>query len=106
MTVTCPCCGAPMNADAAAVKSLEHVKASPTERVLLRTLIDRYPRAISRDALTTCLFSGADAPESDFRQMQVYAARVRKLLAPHGWTISGSKGGRGNTGLYRLERLA
>jgi DNA-binding winged helix-turn-helix (wHTH) protein len=95
-----------MPAEAVPVKSLAHVKASPTERVLLRTLVDRYPHFIDRDALTSRLFSGAKAPESDFRQMQVYAARVRKLLAPHGWTISGSKGGRGNTGVYRLERLA
>jgi hypothetical protein len=94
-----------MNADAVPVKALLDVRASPTERVMLRTLVDRYPHAIDLPSMTDRLFSGSNAPISGDRQTQVYASRLRKLLAPHGWTVSGSKGGRGNTGIYRLERL-
>lgn len=105
--ITCPCCGAPMNVDLSSVKAMDHVKATPSHRIIIRALVKAFPRGVPRDALISHMYSGTlnGGPDSAVQILRSQVCALRKHLSAYGWTIASNGGGIGNIGEYRLERL-
>ena len=103
--ITCPCCGGYM-AKPISLDDLREIHLTSTERVILRELINRYPRSVSIDELTERTLSGRrdGGPESGRRMIHVYISRIRRKLTDVKWTLTGGQGGRGNYGQYRLTK--
>lgn len=105
-TVSCPCCGGPMTG--IPMDRLVDVRMRASERKLLAALHKAYPRKLDMPALVDALYwddpsGGPDTAEMVARQMIYY---LRKTLRTVGWTVNNARRGRGNKGLYRLEKIA
>ncbi|TPW26016.1 hypothetical protein [Pararhizobium mangrovi] len=99
---TCPCCGKPV--DKVEVEALEDAPLSYTRKSIVRRLISAYPRMVSAETLMNAMYGGAREPENARLSLAVTMTAIRKILRPHGWTISRSKGGQANKGYFKLER--
>ncbi|MFC3208124.1 helix-turn-helix domain-containing protein [Aquamicrobium soli] len=106
MNIHCPTCGHEL-----AVMPLAGVSEIPLEgqaRAIADLLAKAYPKSVSRTAIWDALYGddpngGPDNPDAVIN-VRIY--RLRKQLAPYGWTVPKASPGRGNHGRYRLVRLA
>ncbi len=90
MTFSCPCCGAPIAADRLPARMLTDVRGLPLqERRILEALVRAYPRAIDGAGLVDAVYfdrpDGGPLDAANFVQQLV--SRLRRRLAPLGWTI-------------------
>ena len=106
MTHTCPCCGAPINAEAVPVKALAHVRLGHVQGAVLRIMIAAFPEKVQSERLQNAVYGAADdAPENTSQGIKWAVSELRKSLRPYGWTVSKSERGP-ILGAWRLERLA
>jgi hypothetical protein len=101
----CPCCHRPLGR--ALTASELPFLARPTSGYVIGPVLDllaaAWPRAIPAAALLEHVYAGRPngEPDSASKCIQVTIGRLRRQLAPYGWTISD-----GRLGGYRLERVA
>ncbi|OQM74914.1 winged helix-turn-helix domain-containing protein [Manganibacter manganicus] len=87
-------------------ESLVHARFSGQIGIIVKTLAEAYPRAVSKGALFDALYaSDPNGGPDDPNIVNVLLYRVRKQIAPFGWTIPLSRGGHGIQGLHRLVPL-
>lgn len=92
----CPCCGQSMGP----VKDPADIPMSPVSKTILRTL----PATIEQIAAE--VYGTRDnVPDSQYQSLRTIISRMRKRMAPHGWTINDEMSGRGGVKTYRLVRL-
>ncbi len=105
MTVTCPCCGAPM-ADGVAVKALTAIRLGYVQATVLRALVDAFPGHAQSDRIIHAAYGGTDddAPMDARRAIREAVKDLRKALPAHGWRVSASRRGP-VPGAWRLERM-
>jgi hypothetical protein len=101
----CPTCGHAV--DAVPMQALADARLSPQQRIMVRALIEAFPRFVERDRLFDELygFDPNGGPENIANAVAVRLFHIRKALRPLGWTITKSKGGTGIRGRYRLEKI-
>lgn len=103
----CPCCGGEI-ADVP-VEALKEIDLRAYNAAILRLLVAAYPRALTIETLIEGVYAGNE-PEHAVSSLRVLLKRLRAVLEPYGWTITGGRGkGRpkawNNTPLYRLVKL-
>lgn len=104
MLHSCPTCGHAIAAPCQ-VKALLDVKVTRQQFLILRELVGRYPRPVSRLSLIDTLY-GDDAsggPDAATDNLRVRICALRKVLRPFGWAIQRANGG--DVGGYRLEPI-
>lgn len=101
----CPCCLRPLGKRLSA-RQLPFL-ARPANATIARPVLQLLARAWPRPVPLAYLVEHAYAmrpdggPESAAKCVQVTISRLRRQLAPYGWTISDAWG----SGAYRLERI-
>lgn len=101
----CECCGKKL---ADEVKYLSEIGLSVVERGIMSVMIESTPNPVTLETLLSRVY---DTPRTVTRNasiaIRVTITRMRKKLAPHGWTINsdGGKGGRGHIARYTLEKV-
>ena len=103
MTV-CPCCHQPI-APHTPIETLEHAPMSILRRTIVRQLVDRFPLALSPEALIAEMYRGSREPEYARVVLSIQMLKLRVILHRYGWTIPTNKSGRGNVAQYRLAPL-
>ena len=92
----CPCCGQSMG-------PITDPKQIPMSAVR-QTIMKRLPATIEQ--LAVAVYGSRDNTATDqYQSLRMTISHMRKLLAPHGWTINKSQPGRDNAKTYRLMRL-
>ena len=92
----CPCCGQSMGP----VKDPMQIPMSAVRR----TIMKRLPATIEQ--LADAVYGTRSNTATDqYHSLRMTISHMRKLLAPHGWTIDNSQPGRSNAKTYRLTRL-
>lgn len=105
----CPTCGsfvaAKFNPELAQI-GLEIV-ATPGERLLFKMLAKAYPNPVRSTVILNEMYGlRADGgPERGSAVVKVQISRLRRALAPHGWTVPRRTGGAGVQAWYCLERI-
>lgn len=106
MNVHCPTCGHLLSA--IPVAGVSEVPLEGQARKIVELLAKAYPKSVSRTAIWDALYGddpngGPDNPDAVIN-VRIY--RLRRQLAPYGWTIPRASTGRGNHGRYRLAPVA
>lgn len=92
----CPCCGAPMGP----ITDPTQIPMSPVRQ----TIVKAMPATIEQ--LASAVYGSRSGAAADqYHSLRMTITHLRKLLAPHGWTIDSTLPGRGNSKTYRLMRL-
>lgn len=102
----CPCCGQATFAGVAPIEALQAAPLSTVRRTIVNRLAKSYPRAVSAETLLVDIYSGSTEPEFARQALRVQLHNLRLILHRYGWTIPSADGGRGNTAMYRLERVS
>lgn len=92
----CPCCGQSMGPI-----------TDPTQipmSAVRQTIMKRLPATIEQLAVAV-YGTRSNTAADQYHSLRMTISHMRKLLAPHGWTIDNSQPGRGNAKTYRLMRL-
>ena len=107
MTILCPCCQQPVNADKISADALREAPMERRMRDLLDALVRAYPRSVTIDHLADCLYAADPngGPDNPGNSIRVYISRLRKILPQYGWTIPSNRSGFGAHSRYRLEPL-
>lgn len=88
MKDNCPCCGAVLKDDRplvdlnsnSLVVDKHAIKLRPFEAVILHSLLDRYPRVVSKDALITALYGAGDEPTDSNNVLEVTISNLRAIV--------------------------
>jgi hypothetical protein len=106
-TLICPTCRQPMPEQEqphylAAVPGLTQI-----EKRIVKFLADAYPESLGIDDLVFEVYGEESdgRPDGADRYIIRRVARIRNILEPHRWTIPHQTGGRGNKGIYKLEKI-
>lgn len=102
----CPTCGQAVS-EPPTMDALADGPFSRQQRIILRTLIRAHPRPVSLDSFVAALYeTEADGGATDARGVvRTQLVRIRSTLPAYGWRIPSLKGGAGNFGQYRLEKI-
>jgi DNA-binding response OmpR family regulator len=92
---TCPTCGGQIAPLTLAICRQSNVvtrfgqtaKLTPAQTVLLRLLVDRYPCAVTVNAMASKLWGGSHGPEGEGDVIRTHLAKMRKRLVPLGMYI-------------------
>ncbi len=103
MTMTCPCCGAPMSLDATSASSLKSIPLPRVRQCIVRALADN-PLGQTTWQLIDAIWEGRNMPALADRTLSVHMRYVRRAVQPFGWQIVSTRQG-SSPGVYRLERL-
>jgi hypothetical protein len=99
----CTVCGQPR---AATLGELPHLALEGQQRVVLSILCDVYPGGLTSVELVERMYKGTRdyGPDGAPSVLKAQIARLRRLLAPRGWTIPKGYRGRNHPGFYQLVR--
>lgn len=114
-TYTCPCCGGTLASPPSAEEvmalqfyAIEHnVPFSDIQKNIVNAMLRKYPTRISLETLVDYAYSDRidGGPLFAKESVMVSISKLRKKLAPLGWTIKNDGGGRSSPGKYQLEPL-
>ncbi len=106
MTYPCPCCGSQMEEPPDVRFLARDAGLSVYEHAIVRELAAaKQPLTLER--MIPRIYTHSDGPPENVTvSLMVMFGRVRKKLAPYGWTISNlHPTGRGMVGRYCLQRI-
>jgi hypothetical protein len=100
---TCPCCQGFIGEAAPIEMVIERVPRGQ-QKAILELLAKRIGRTVAKTSLLSVLFeSRADGgPELADNVINAQMSYLRKSIAPFGWSVVTSGGGRGSETSYRL----
>lgn len=103
--IHCPTCGHAMEAKRASLETLSSAPFEPQLRLIIDALAKAYPRFVTTDFLLDHLYGGRQdgGPDNAESLIRTRISKLRKQLAPYGWTIP--KHGSGNQGRYKLQPI-
>lgn len=99
----CPCCGGDIG-EAPSIERVREMITQPSRRVIFDLLAEVPGKAVHRDVIYRRLYGHRHdgGPISGETSIHVFMSILRRQLAPYGWYISSSRGGRGRASEYRL----
>ena len=104
----CPCCGSRIERPDLPIDGLNHIRLTPKQRDILGVIVESYPKPVTAELLIETLYGGDPngGPLTVRNVLAVHVSRIRGIIEPYGWTVPLNRKGSGNTGLYRLEKIA